>query len=88
MGPRWGQQAGGGFQMPPPQRRVLVLWGSETKTHKHTHTPSLSACPGQSTLLPLTPAQLTPPLPTPPPCCILDPLGAPAPGGPGPGQGL
>ncbi|XP_036308626.1 ataxin-7-like protein 2 isoform X2 [Pipistrellus kuhlii] len=28
------------------------------------------------------------PLPTPPSCCVLDPLGAPAPGGPGPGQGL
>jgi hypothetical protein len=32
--------------------------GSKTKiykhTHKHTHTPSLSACPGQSTPLSLT----------------------------------
>lgn len=58
----------------------------ETKIHIRS-PPTISACPGQSTPVP-------PPLlsshssPTPPPCSILDPLGAPASGSPGPGQGL
>lgn len=87
VGPGWGQQAGVASRT-PSQRRVLPC--GEVK-QRHTPTPTNTLTPPLSPLAQARahrcphPCSAHTPLPTPPSCCILDPLGAPAPGGPGPG---
>lgn len=91
VGLELGQQAGGGFQIP---RFRGGFWPCGGVKQRHTDTPANTLT---SPLSPLAQARAhrcpspllsSHPLPTPPSCCVLDPLGAPAPGGPGPGQGL